>query len=182
MSTYCIPSWSSLCASTNLEADAAPSIQHLRDHCILLPHFPVVLCILSVLGNHSGNVYRCKISQRQKHALGGLCVCCVISMLRLAIDFWNIYFQDCDGLSSSYFIVSSKPSWNELNAYLHFRESNADRVVDKFSGYTYEKLEIVGPPMILTMKLTTFAWNVYDGRRKVEVRLSTFISLNIKVA
>lgn len=30
-------------------------------------------------------------------------------------------------------------------------------------------MEVTGPQMVLTMKLTTFAWNVYDGRRKEEV-------------
>ena len=39
---------------------------------------------------------------------------------------------------------------------------------------SYEIMEVTGPQMMLTMKLTTFAWNVYDGRRKVEVRLSAF--------
>ena len=32
--------------------------------------------------------------------------------------------------------------------------------------------------MVLTMKLTTFAWNVYDGRQKVEVRLNAFVLMN----
>jgi hypothetical protein len=36
-------------------------------------------------------------------------------------------------------------------------------------------MEVTGPQMVLTMKLTTFAWNVYDGRRKVEVCLTTFV-------
>ena len=35
--------------------------------------------------------------------------------------------------------------------------------------------------MVLTMKLTTFAWNVFDGRRKVEVRLSVLVFMNDKV-
>jgi hypothetical protein len=41
-------------------------------------------------------------------------------------------------------------------------------------------MEVTGPQMVLTMKLTTFAWNVYDGRRKVEVRLSAFVFMNKK--
>ncbi|KAG9317107.1 MBOAT, membrane-bound O-acyltransferase family-domain-containing protein [Chiua virens] len=32
----------------------------------------------------------------------------------------------------------------------------------------YETIEITGAQMVLTMKLTTFAWNVYDGRRAQE--------------
>jgi hypothetical protein len=35
-------------------------------------------------------------------------------------------------------------------------------------------MEIIGPQMVLTMKMITFGWNVYDGRRKVEVRPSAF--------
>ena len=35
MFTHCIPSWSSLRASTILEAGAAPSIQHHRGNCIV---------------------------------------------------------------------------------------------------------------------------------------------------
>ncbi|KAI6004231.1 MBOAT, membrane-bound O-acyltransferase family-domain-containing protein [Pisolithus albus] len=33
---------------------------------------------------------------------------------------------------------------------------------------SYETFEITGPQMVLTMKLTTFAWNVWDGRRPAE--------------
>ncbi|KAG8218294.1 MBOAT, membrane-bound O-acyltransferase family-domain-containing protein [Butyriboletus roseoflavus] len=35
-------------------------------------------------------------------------------------------------------------------------------------GLGYETVEITGAQMVLTMKLTTFAWNVYDGRRPQE--------------
>jgi lysophospholipid acyltransferase len=34
---------------------------------------------------------------------------------------------------------------------------------------SYETMEVTGPQMVLTMKLTTFAWNVWDGRRPTEV-------------
>lgn len=34
---------------------------------------------------------------------------------------------------------------------------------------SYETMEVTGPQMVLTMKLTTFAWNVWDGRRPAEV-------------
>ena len=49
-------------------------------------------------------------------------------------------------------------------------------------GFGYETMEITGPQMVLTMKLTTFAWNVYDGRRKVEVRSRIFVSMKITCA
>jgi hypothetical protein len=38
---------------------------------------------------------------------------------------------------------------------------------DPFDG----SYNITGPQMVLVMKLTTFAWNVWDGRRPVEVCL-----------
>lgn len=34
----------------------------------------------------------------------------------------------------------------------------------------FETFDITGPQMVLTMKLTTFAWNVWDGRRPTEAR------------
>ena len=42
-------------------------------------------------------------------------------------------------------------------------------------------MEVTGPQMVLTMKLTTFAWNVFDGRRKAEVRVVLcFLKLKLK--
>lgn len=35
---------------------------------------------------------------------------------------------------------------------------------------SYETVDITGAQMVLTMKLTTFAWNVWDGRRPSQVR------------
>lgn len=46
-------------------------------------------------------------------------------------------------------------------------------VIRAIYGFSYETMEVTGPQMVLTMKLTTFAWNVYDGRRKTEVRCSS---------
>lgn len=43
-----------------------------------------------------------------------------------------------------------------------------NHVIRAVYNYSYETVEITGPQMVLTMKLTTFAWNVYDGRRAVE--------------
>lgn len=36
-------------------------------------------------------------------------------------------------------------------------------------GMGLETMEITGPQMVLTLKLTTFAWNVWDGQRPTEV-------------
>ncbi|KAG5731995.1 Lysophospholipid acyltransferase [Termitomyces sp. T112] len=40
-----------------------------------------------------------------------------------------------------------------------------NHVIRAIYGLGYETMEITGPQMVLTMKLTTFAWNVWDGRR-----------------
>ena len=49
-------------------------------------------------------------------------------------------------------------------------ESHIDRALhgDPFDG----SYHITGPQMVLVMKLTTFAWNTWDGRRPVEVSSS----------
>ncbi|KAK7060154.1 Lysophospholipid acyltransferase [Paramarasmius palmivorus] len=41
----------------------------------------------------------------------------------------------------------------------------ANHVIRAFYNLSYETIEVTGPQMVLVMKLTTFAWNVYDGRR-----------------
>ena len=69
-----------------------------------------------------------------------------------------------------------------LISFFFFFESHVNRVVDEFSGRSFETMEAVGPQMVLSMKMITFAWNVYDGRRKVEVRLSVVVLLTGNVA
>ena len=53
-----------------------------------------------------------------------------------------------------------------------FANSHIIRVV---YGFSYETMEVTGPQMVLTMKLTTFAWNVWDGRRPAEVCQSPLV-------
>lgn len=45
-------------------------------------------------------------------------------------------------------------------------------VIRALLDLSYETVEITGSQMVLTMKLTTFAWNVYDGRRPASVGVS----------
>jgi len=40
-----------------------------------------------------------------------------------------------------------------------------NHVIRALFSLSYETMEVTGPQMVLVMKLTTFAWNVYDGRR-----------------
>jgi lysophospholipid acyltransferase len=44
-----------------------------------------------------------------------------------------------------------------------------NQVIRAWANIGYDTIEITGSQMVLTMKLTTFAWNVYDGRRNVAV-------------
>ena len=69
-----------------------------------------------------------------------------------------------------------------IRTLISFFESHVNRVVDEFSGRSFETMEAVGPQMVLSMKMITFAWNVYDGRRKLEVRLSVVVLLTGNVA
>ncbi|OJA12673.1 hypothetical protein AZE42_10144 [Rhizopogon vesiculosus] len=39
-----------------------------------------------------------------------------------------------------------------------------NHIIRAFFNLSYETVEVTGPQMVLAMKLTTFAWNVYDGR------------------
>lgn len=48
-------------------------------------------------------------------------------------------------------------------------------VIRAIYDLSYETFEITGPQMVLTMKLTTFAWNVWDGRRPPKVLLFSYI-------
>ena len=110
---------------------------------------------------------------------------CVLRHFLAGDIFWSFKkynFQDRDG--AYHCEVSSKASlkWIKHLSFFFFFESNVNRVVDKFSGRSYEKMEIIGPQMVLTMKMITFGWNVYDGRRKVEVRLSAALLWTINLA
>ncbi|KAF9076609.1 MBOAT, membrane-bound O-acyltransferase family-domain-containing protein [Rhodocollybia butyracea] len=40
-----------------------------------------------------------------------------------------------------------------------------NHIIRVIYSLSYETIEVTGPQMVLTMKLTTFAWNVWDGRR-----------------
>ncbi|KAL0064745.1 Lysophospholipid acyltransferase [Marasmius tenuissimus] len=44
----------------------------------------------------------------------------------------------------------------------------ANHIIRVIYNLSYETIEVTGPQMVLVMKLTTYAWNVFDGRRKKE--------------
>jgi len=77
------------------------------------------------------------------------------------------------------------PSDTEASTFQILRRSSsysvtlASHLVRAFNDISLATFEITGPQMVLTMKLTTFAWNVYDGRRPLEVRRLTLHSLDL---
>ncbi|KAF8450925.1 MBOAT, membrane-bound O-acyltransferase family-domain-containing protein [Boletus edulis BED1] len=80
------------------------------------------------------------------------------------------FLQLLGSVLGTYFIASNirGPSmpWIHFSfAMGHLTINHAIRAVYELS---YETMEITGPQMVLVMKLTTFAWNVYDGRRPKE--------------
>ncbi|KAL1665658.1 MBOAT, membrane-bound O-acyltransferase family-domain-containing protein [Schizophyllum commune] len=44
----------------------------------------------------------------------------------------------------------------------------ANHVIRVIYNLSYETIEVTGSQMVLVMKLTTFAWNIHDGRQKAE--------------
>lgn len=48
--------------------------------------------------------------------------------------------------------------------------SPVSHIIRALNNQSFETVEVTGPQMVLTMKLTTFAWNVFDGRRPTDVR------------
>lgn len=47
--------------------------------------------------------------------------------------------------------------------------TNRSHVYRTLNKVSFDNFDITGPQMVLTLKLTSFAWNVYDGRRPAEV-------------
>jgi len=89
-----------------------------------------------------------------------------IPILNLPTGFLQLLF---DVLGTYYIAKNVKGShmpWLVFTFVMgHLTINHVIRAIFEFS---YETFEVTGPQMVLTMKLTTFAWNVYDGRRPAE--------------
>ncbi|KAF6762379.1 endoplasmic reticulum protein [Ephemerocybe angulata] len=84
-------------------------------------------------------------------------------------DIFRVLPTPCE-YPATYFIAkydkSSKMPW--IVFVIVMGHLTVNHVIRAIYGTSYETMEVTGPQMVLTMKLTTFAWNVYDGRRKEE--------------
>ncbi|KIL67251.1 hypothetical protein M378DRAFT_74038 [Amanita muscaria Koide BX008] len=86
------------------------------------------------------------------------------------LDLCGAFFQLLASILATYYIAkydrSARMPWIVFAFVMgHLTINHIIRAINDFS---YETIEISGPQMVLTMKLTTFAWNVWDGRRPAE--------------
>ncbi|KAF8627569.1 hypothetical protein AX15_004361 [Amanita polypyramis BW_CC] len=88
------------------------------------------------------------------------------STLRL----YGAFFQLLGSIMGTYFIAkydrSARMPWVVFAFVMGHLTIN--HIIRAIYGFGYETMDITGPQMVLTMKLTTFAWNVWDGRRLTE--------------
>ncbi|KAF7775885.1 hypothetical protein Agabi119p4_4278 [Agaricus bisporus var. burnettii] len=83
------------------------------------------------------------------------------------LQIYSAFFQLLAGILATYYIAkydhSKHMPWRVFAiTMIHLTANHAIRAIYNLS---YETVEVTGPQMVLTMKLTTFAWNVFDGRR-----------------
>lgn len=67
-----------------------------------------------------------------------------------------------------YFLSCIESHTNLCALHISFDDSDS-HLYRQFNDYRGYKLDHTGPQMILTMKLTSWAFNVYDGRRNPKV-------------
>ncbi|KJA21611.1 hypothetical protein HYPSUDRAFT_140361 [Hypholoma sublateritium FD-334 SS-4] len=86
------------------------------------------------------------------------------------LEIYSAFFQLLASIMATYLIAKyhkgSNMPW--IVFVIVMGHLTANHVIRAIYGFSYETMEVTGPQMVLTMKLTTFAWNVYDGRRKEE--------------
>ncbi|KAK2462342.1 hypothetical protein APHAL10511_005648 [Amanita phalloides] len=87
-----------------------------------------------------------------------------------ALRLYGAFFQLLASIVGTYLIVkydrSTRMPWIVFVFVMGHLMIN--HIIRAVYGFSYETIEITGPQMVLTMKLTTFAWNVWDGRRPTE--------------
>ncbi|KAL5530551.1 ALE1 [Sanghuangporus sanghuang] len=86
------------------------------------------------------------------------------------LNLWSAFLQLLGSVLATYFISKHMKGSNMpwVVFFIVMGHLMVNHVIRSLSNLSYETVEITGPQMVLTMKLTTFAWNVYDGRRPAE--------------
>ncbi|GJE84957.1 MBOAT-domain-containing protein [Phanerochaete sordida] len=86
------------------------------------------------------------------------------------LNLWSGFLQLLADVVVTYYVAQNVKSammpW--IVFALTMGHLTVNHVIRAIFELSYETFEITGPQMVLVMKLTTFAWNVYDGRRPVE--------------
>ncbi|PAV20812.1 MBOAT-domain-containing [Pyrrhoderma noxium] len=102
-----------------------------------------------------------------KHAFNiGVTMFYLLGMLNL----WSGVAQLLGSILATYYVAKNVkgPSMPWIVFCIVMGHLMANHIIRAIFNWSYETFEITGPQMVLTMKLTTFAWNVYDGRQKPE--------------
>ncbi|KAF5364062.1 hypothetical protein D9756_000986 [Leucocoprinus leucothites] len=83
------------------------------------------------------------------------------------LKIYSAFFQLLASILATYYIAkydkSKQMPWRVF--FIVMGHLTVNHIIRALNNQSYETVEVTGPQMVLTMKLTTFAWNVYDGRR-----------------
>ncbi|RDB20528.1 Lysophospholipid acyltransferase [Hypsizygus marmoreus] len=86
------------------------------------------------------------------------------------LRLYSAFFQLLASILGTYYIArydqTSRMPWIVFVFVMGHLTIN--HIIRAMYELSYETMEVTGPQMVLTMKLTTFAWNVWDGRRPAE--------------
>ncbi|KLO10167.1 MBOAT-domain-containing protein [Schizopora paradoxa] len=87
----------------------------------------------------------------------------------VVLGLWTGFLQLLGSTVATYVIAKSMTGWRMpwVVFVVVMGHLTVNHVIRAIFQWSYEKIEVTSPQMVLTMKLTTFAWNVYDGRRPV---------------
>ncbi|KAF7301578.1 hypothetical protein MIND_00723300 [Mycena indigotica] len=84
-------------------------------------------------------------------------------LLRLQVAFFQLLASILATFFITKYVRSKQMPWIVFGVVMGHLTVN--HVIRSMNNFSYETLEVTSPQMVLVMKLTTFAWNVYDGRR-----------------
>lgn len=87
--------------------------------------------------------------------------CCVV------LGLWVGFLQLLASTLATYVIAKYMTGWRMpwVVFVVVMGHLTVNHIIRAVLQWSYETIEVTSPQMVLTMKLTTFAWNVYDGRR-----------------
>ncbi|KAG9219407.1 hypothetical protein CCMSSC00406_0005301 [Pleurotus cornucopiae] len=125
----------------------------------------LILCLLSAYP--LGSVFIRIRSKPAKHAFNiAITLFYLFPVLHL---YWG-FVQLLGDILATYFVARNVrgPMMPWIVFTLIMGHLLINHIIRAMNGMSYETVEISGAQMVLTMKLTTFAWNVWDGTRPTE--------------